>query len=100
MLTCLLVWLSSRVLPLFPVCPTVLDATLTGCGMGPDSRLLRLRGGAAETDFNGALSVAETALTDAVCAAETDFHGMIPRSRSLSHLPWTISLALTSASYA
>ena len=59
---------------------------LTGCGMGPDLRLLWSGCGAAETDFNGALSAAETALTGAVCAAETNFHGMLPRSRSLSQL--------------
>ena len=53
----------------------VLDTTLTGCGMGPDLRLLRSGGGAAETDFNGALG-----------AAETDLNGMVPRSRSLSRL--------------
>ena len=33
---------------------------------GPDLRILRSGGGAAETDLNGA-----------VCAAETDFHGII-----------------------
>ena len=66
--------------------PAVLDATLTGCGMGPDLRLLRSGGGAAETDFHGVLSAAETALTGAVCAAETDFHRTIPRSRSVSQL--------------
>ena len=64
----------------------VLDTTLTGCGMGQDLRLLRSGGGAAETDFNGALGAAETDLKRAVCVAETDFHGMIPRSRSLSQL--------------
>ena len=68
-----------------------------GCGMGPDMRLLRSGGGAAETDlngavcaaetdFNGALGAAETDLNGAVCAVETDFHGIIPRSRSLSQL--------------
>ena len=40
MLTCLLVWLSSRVLCRVQS-PAVLDATLIGCGMGPDLRLLR-----------------------------------------------------------
>ena len=59
---------------------------LSGCGVGPDLRLLRSGGGAAETDFNGALSAAETALTSAVCVGETDFHGMLPRSRSLFQL--------------
>ena len=61
----------------------VQSPTLTGCGMGPDLRLLRSGGGAAETAFNGALGAAETAFNG---AAETDFHGMIPRSRSLSQL--------------
>ena len=46
---------------------------LFGSGMGPDLRLLRSGGGAAETDFNGALSAAETALTGAVC-----FHDRVP----------------------
>ena len=57
----------------------VLDPTLTGCGMVPDLRRLRSGGGAAETDFNGALGAAETDLNGAVGAAETDVHGMIPR---------------------
>ena len=50
---------------------------LSGFGVGPDLRLLQSGLGAAETDFNGALSVAGTALSGAVRAAETDFHGVL-----------------------
>ena len=52
---------------------------LSGFGLGPDLRLLQSGLGAAETetDFNGALSAAGTALSGAGRAAETDFHGIL-----------------------